>query len=576
MPERPLSRFSRLPRSNLFLWLPALVFLGLFFVYPLASILQISLERSQGSLLAPFIEVFQSPSTRQVIAFTFYQALLSTLLTLLLGLPVAYIMAHYTFRGKALIQALSGVPFVMPTLVVAAAFNALLGPRGWVNLGLMSIFDLAAPPLHFTNTLGAILLAHVFYNTTIVLRTVGDFWSHLDPRLVQAAQVLGANRWQAIRHVSLPLLMPVITTAAMLVFLFDFTSFAVVLLLGGPRFATMEVEIYNQTVSLFNLPLAAALAIIQLVFTLVITSGYTRLANRSSLPLSLRPHTVTQKPLASWRSRLLAGSMIAVLLLLMTAPLVSLAARSVTRFETVRGQAGSDFQGLTLDYYRELNTNRRQSLFYATPFTSIAISLGYAGLTVLLALAIGVPAAWALARDSSSRLNRLLDPLLMLPLGASAVTMGLGFIVALDEPPLDLRTSALLVPMAHTLVAFPFVVRSLTPAIRSIRPRLRHAASILGATPSQVFRLVDLPLVGRALLIAATFAFTISLGEFGATALIARPEYPTIPVAIYRLLGQPGAVFYGQAMALSTILMVVTAAGMLAIERFRIPGTGDF
>jgi thiamine transport system permease protein len=154
--------------------------------------------------------------------------------------------------------------------------------------------------------------------------------------------------------------------------------------------------------------------------------------------------------------------------------------------------------------------------------------------------------------------------------------MGLGFIVALDEPPLDLRTSALLVPMAHTLVAFPFVVRSLTPAIRSIRPRLRHAASILGATPSQVFRLVDLPLVGRALLIAATFAFTISLGEFGATALIARPEYPTIPVAIYRLLGQPGAVFYGQAMALSTILMVVTAAGMLAIERFRIPGTGDF
>ncbi len=393
---------------------------------------------------------------------------------------------------------------------------------------------------------------------------------------MQAAQVLGASRWQALRHVSLPLLMPVIATAAMLVFLFDFTSFAVVLLLGGPRFATIEVEIYNQTVSLFNLPLAAALAILQLLFTLIMTAGYTRLANRSSRPLSLRPRAMTQRPLTSWRSRLLAGVMIGSLLLLMTAPLISLAARSVTRFETVRGQAGSAFQGLTLDYYRELNTNRRQSLFYATPLTSIGISLGYAGLTILLALAIGVPAAWALARDRQSRLNRLLDPLLMLPLGASAVTLGLGFIIALDEPPLDLRTSALFVPLAHTLVAFPFVVRSLVPAIRSIRPRLRQAAAILGASPLQVFRLVDLPLVTRALVIAATFAFAISLGEFGATALIARPEYPTIPVAIYRLIGQPGAVFYGQAMALSTILMVVTAAGMLAIERLRLPGMGDF
>ena len=560
----------------LLLWVPALVFLGLFFLYPLSSILKVSLERAQGNFLAPFIEVIQSPSTRQVIGFTFYQALISTVLTLLLGLPVAYLMAHYAFRGKALIQALSGVPFVMPTLVVAAAFNALLGPRGWVNLGLMSVFDLTAPPIHFSNTLGAILLAHVFYNTTIVLRSVGDFWSHLDPRLVQSAQVLGANRWQAIRQVSLPLLMPVIASSALLVFLFDFTSFAVVLILGGPRFATMEVEIYNQTVSMFNLPLAAALAILQLFFTLIMTTGYSRLANRSSRPLSLRSHSVTQRPLASLRSRLWAGLLIAVLLLLMTAPLLALAARSITQFETVRGQAGSIFQGLTLDYYRELNNNPRQSLFYATPLTSIAISLGYASLTIVLALAIGLPAAWALASDSSSRLNRLLDPLLMLPLGASAVTLGLGFIIALDEPPLDLRTSVLLVPLAHTLVAFPFVVRSLVPAIRSIRPRLRQAASVLGASPLQVFRLVDLPLVGRALLVAGTFAFAISLGEFGATALIARPEYPTIPVAIYRLIGQPGAVFYGQAMALSTILMVVTAAGMLAIEHFRLPGMGDF
>jgi thiamine transport system permease protein len=164
----------------------------------------------------------------------------------------------------------------------------------------------------------------------------------------------------------------------------------------------------------------------------------------------------------------------------------------------------------------------------------------------------------------------------MLPLGTSAVTLGLGFIIALDTPPLDLRASPLLVPLAHTLVALPFVVRSLAPALRSIRPRLRQAAAMLGAAPAQVLRYMDLPLVGRAILAAALFAFAISVGEFGATALIARPEFPTIPVLIYRLLAQPGALTYGQAMALSTILMLFTAGGMLLIERLRIAEVGEF
>ncbi|MGE5222231.1 MAG: ABC transporter permease, partial [Omnitrophica WOR_2 bacterium] len=180
------------------------------------------------------------------------------------------------------------------------------------------------------------------------------------------------------------------------------------------------------------------------------------------------------------------------------------------------------------------------------------------------------------ASNENSRLNRMIDPILMLPLGTSAVTLGLGFIVALDHPPLDLRASPVLVPLAHTLVAFPFVVRSLTPALRSIRPRLRQAAGTLGASPRQVLHTIDLPMIGRALLVAATFAFTISLGEFGATALVARPEYPTVPLAIYRFISQPGASNYGQALALSTILMVVCAAGMIAIERFRIADVGEF
>jgi thiamine transport system permease protein len=556
------------------LWLAPLTFLALFYFLPLGSILRLSFTRGEGGWAQPLAEVFTSPAIRGVLGFTFGQAALSTLLTLLFGLPGAYLLAHYQFRGKSLVQALAGIPFVMPTLVVAAAFEALLGPSGWINRGLMALFRLDQPPVSFTYSLGAILTAHVFYNTTIVLRTVGDFWSHLDPRLEQAARVLGANRWQVLRRVTLPLLAPAIASAALLVFIFDFTSFGVILVLGGSQFATLEVEIYNQTTNMLNLPLAAALSLLQLACTLALTVIYTRLSRGLSRPLSLRPQAYTQRRLTTWRSRLMAGVILVTLLGLLTTPLAALALRSVTRLEPDRGQQAYK-PGFTLNFYRELGINRRSSIAYVPPATAIGVSLGYAAATVALSLLLGIPAAWSLARRASSLSSRILDPLLMLPLGTSAVTLGLGFIVALG-PPLNLRASPALVPLAHTLVAFPFVVRSLTPALRSISPRLRQAAAVLGASPRQVARRIDLPLVGRAVLVAATFAFTISLGEFGATAMIYRPEYPTVPVAIYRFISRPGDLNYGQGLALSTILMLVCAGGMLAIERLRIADVGEF
>jgi thiamine transport system permease protein len=577
-----VKRRIRLPGAVLLLWIVPIAFLGLFYFYPLASILSASFARRSVGILALFQGALADESVQKVIWFTFWQAALSTLLTLAVGLPGAYLLARFDFRGKRLLQALAGIPFVLPTLVVAAAFSALLGPRGWVNLGLMSVFNLSKPPLRFMNSLAAILVVHVFYNLTIVLRTVGDFWSHLDPRLSQAAKVLGASRWQSFRHVTFPLLAPAITTAALLVFLFDFTSFGVILILGGPRFATLEVEIYYQTISLFNLPLAAVLAITQLIFTLLMTFGYSWLSARLARPLALRPQKFTQRRLKTWRERMLAGGLILFLLMFTLAPLVSLALRSVTRLDLERGQRGPVERTFTMDYYRLLTTNPRAALFYVSPVTAIAVSMTYASITVLFSLFLGLPTAWALARQDKQRsppsawIGRLMDPILMLPLGTSAVTLGLGFILAFSRGWLDWRASPLLIPLAHTLVAFPFVVRSLAPALRSIKPRLRQAAAVLGAEPWQVFRAVDLPLVGRALLVAATFAFTISLGEFGATVLVARPEYPTVPMVIYRLLGRPGALNYGQAMALSTLLMLVSAAGMLAIERLRVADIGEF
>lgn len=553
-----------------------LAFLALFYFYPLVSILRVGLG------LEPFARLLTQPYLWEVLGFTLWQAALSTLLTLIVGMPGAYLVARYAFRGKGLLRALASVPFVMPTLVVAAAFNALIGPRGWINLGLIQALGLEAPPLNLLNTLAAILLAHVFYNTTIVIRLVGDFWANLDPRLVSAARTLGASPLRAFWHITLPLLAPALLAAALLVFIFDFTSFGVILVLGGPRFATLEVEIYRQTINFFNLPTAAGLALIQLACTLTFTVIYTRLSARITAPVNLRPRQLTQKPLRSARARLSAAIIIGGLLILLSAPLAALAARSLMQFEPVQGERLTDRGPLapfhvsrfTLNFYRELFINRRGSAFYAPPFSAIGNSLGVAGLTTVFAVILGLPTALVLAR--STKAAALLDPLIMLPIGTSAVTLGFGFLVAFATPPFDWRTSPLLLVLAHTLIAFPFVVRSLLPALRGIRPQLRRAATMLGASPPRVFWEIDLPLIGRAVIVGGAFAFSISLGEFGATALVARPEFPTVPVAIYNFLGQPGALNYGQALALSTLLMLVCAASILAIESMRVGDIGEF
>jgi thiamine transport system permease protein len=544
-------------RSRILLWLLPLSFLLVAFFFPLSRILALTFD-SQALTLENLI------LASRVLGFTFYQAALSTLLTLLLGLPAAYLFARYDFRGKSILRALTAVPFMLPTVVVAAGFNALLGPRGLIpTLVPLSAFN-------FIGTLTAILIAHVFYNTTIIIRVVGNALSSLDPKLEATARSLGANPSRVWWNVTFPLLRPSLFASTMLVFLFDFTSFGVVLLLGGSQFATLEVEIYLRVLRLPNLPLAALLSIIQLICTVLFSLLYSHFASRSTTQTAPRSAKSNIRRPKTIREKIVVTTLIFLLTSFFLLPLSALPIRSLFRLEADRGQRGQIQYGFTTDYYRELFVNRRGSVFYVPPIRATVNSLGYAGGTVLLSLLLGFPAAFALAKPT--RLERILDPLIMMPLGSSAVMLGLGFILSYGV----WLTSPLLVPVVHTLVALPFVIRALQPAIASIPQRLRQAASSLGASPLEVWKSIDLPILRRATLAAATFAFTISLGEFGATLLIARPEYPTIPVAIERFLSQPGGLNYGQAMAMATILMLLTIISILLIEKFRLPGAGEF
>ncbi len=536
-----------------------LAFLAIFFFYPLAIIFARGLAPDGVIDLSAFGKIIGSPFYLDTLWFTLWQASVSTALTVFAALPAAYVFARFTFRGKTLLLALTTIPFVLPTVVVAASFSALIGPRGWINELLKTILKIDYAPIDLLNTIGIILLAHIFYNFTVVLRIVGGFWSNLDPQIENAARVLGANRWRTFFEVTLPLLKPAVLAASLLVFIFDFTSFGVILILGGPQFNTIETAIYRKTQIALDLPLATALAIVQLACTFALMAVYTRLQARASVPLDLRPRRALQRRPITRAEKTLVLSVVFGILFVLLAPLIALTAKSLV-----------NEAGFTLSNYVNLTTNPRGSVLFVPPSTALGNSLFFGLATMLIALLIGLLAAYSSSR--TSRLSRLLEPIWLLPLGASAVTLGFGFLIGFPQ----LRSSWILLPLAHSLVAFPFVVRTITPALRSIRSNLREAASVMGATPWRVWREVDLPIIARALLIGGAFAFSISMGEFGATAMISRADTPTLPYAIFRYLSQPGSANYGQAMAMSTLLMIVVSLSLIAIERFRFGDVGEF
>jgi thiamine transport system permease protein len=373
--------------------------------------------------------------------------------------------------------------------------------------------------------------------------------------------MLGANRWQAFREVTLPALRPAIAAATAIVFLFTFTSFGVILILGGTRYSTLETEIYRQTAQLLNLPLAAALTVVQLVAIVVLLLVTGRIEGRRTGALRLRAAAETARPPRTAGARAVVTANLVVMAVLLGGPLLVLIERS---FHPPGGYG--------LEFYRALGDVHRGSTLFVPPIDAIANSLRFAAIATLIAVVVGGCGAFALA----STKRRALDTFISLPLGVSAVTVGFGFLIALDHAPFDFRASPYLIPIAQALVAIPFVVRTMTPILRAIDPRLREAAATLGASPTRVWREVDLPIVARAALVAAGFAFAISLGEFGATLFIVRPDYPTLPVVVYRLLGQPGPLNFGAAMAASVILMALTAVAILTIDRVQVGSVGSF
>lgn len=524
-----------------------------FYYYPLSEIFRVSFgEFSIGGTI-------DRQRILSVFRFTAFQAFLSTVLTLLFGLPAAYIFARYRFFGKRFLNALFSIPFILPTIVTAAAFNALIGPKGWVNQILMQSSGAAVPPIRAMNTLQVIIVAHVFYNISVVIRMVGTVWSGLDTRYEEAARVLGASGFRSFRTVIFPLLRPTIQSASLIVFLFDFTSYGVVLLLGGGAFRTVEVEIAQQALMLLNLPMASTLSILQLI----VTVGITLLDQRTGKTISgLRIPRVQGENLRRIRgfaARIWISLYLILLTIFLGFPLLALAVRSLYVFPAEAKRIGIE-SGWTLAFFKQLFINDRRSFFYVPPMKALWNSILTGIATGSVASLVSVLIVFAETRHAWTK---KFEWIFMLSIGTSAVTLGLGYLVTFRA---QLRSPALIVA-AHALIALPFAIRSVKPAFAAIPPTLRQSAAVLGANPLKAFRAVELPLLKNGILNSFIFSTTISLGEFGASSFLTTPERPTLPIAIYRYLGQPGPKNFGQAMALSTILLSLCLLSIWALDQ---------
>ncbi|WP_091379409.1 ABC transporter permease [Actinokineospora alba] len=514
-------------------------FLAVFFLWPVAAIIQ----RGLGS--SGLARVLGSSDTWAVVLFTVAQAAASTVVAVIAAMPVAFLLARCALPGIAVVRAAILVPFVLPTVVVGLAFRSLM-PDG----GVLSI-----------------VLANAFFNVAVVARTVAGLWSHLDRRAEDAARALGASPLRAFTSVTLPALRPAIGSAAAIVFLFCATSFGVVLLLGGARYRTLETEIYLRTVDLLDLSGAAALSLIQItaVVSVLVLAALARRRRETAMALRARTETTRRPRGGEWW---VAGAAYAVVASLMV-PIVALVVRSL-----------STSDGWGLEGYRALSGTGFRGSLQISGIDAAMNSLRAATDATLLALVLGVSASVVLVSLGRSRAHPgfvdTLDTALMLPLGVSAVTVGFGYLITLDALPGDLRTSAALVPLAQAIVVTPLVIRMILPVLRSVDPRLRQAAGSLGASPWRVWREVDIPLAGRSLLAAAAFGFVVALGEFGATSFLARPDSATLPVVIGRLISRPGELNNQMAYAACTMLMVVTVAVVLLVERLRVRSVGEF
>ena len=517
------------------LWAIPLTFVAVLFYWPVVRVTSLGFS---GDWLATLAE----PKTLGIIWFTIWQAVVSTVLTVTLAIPGAYLLYRRSFPGERLVKALITVPFVLPSIVVAVGFAVFRSVHDfWVELGFTFLLE----PVYW------IIAAHVFVNYSIAVRTIGGVWATLDAEVEEAAQLDGAGRLRTLVAISLPQLRPAIFSASALVFLFSATSFGIVLVLGGGQVLSIETAIYFAATQFLDLEGAAALVLIQTLITAVAFLVGSSLA-KGAIGLE-QVFEGSPKPRVDLRDlpATLLTAVIVVGLLLMPMLLVLVEAFKV----------GS---GFGLQNFLNLSTRGARDLLNISVFDAAGNSIRNMVVAAVIAFGLGTLISWLLVRTK----QKVLDLVFLVPLGVSSVVLGFGFLVSFDADWFPLRSSWLIVPLAQALIALPMVIRLVYPALVSIGKEPIEKASLDGASSFQIWRFVESGMIKGVLLTALGYAAIISVGEFGASSFLAYGSEGTVPTLLFRLIARPGEQNYGMAMAVSSILIVFVWSVMLLLARY--------
>lgn len=521
--------------------LPGFMLLAVLFLIPVGMTLGQAFVVNGGFSLSLVASTFTDPYYLRIMAFTVVQALCSTLLALLLGLPGAYLMANYRFHGKGILKTLYTIPFVLPSILVVLGFVIFYGNSGFLNKALMALFKLEEPPIKMLYSFAAVLVAHAFYNFPVVVSVVGDYWQRLDGTCEQAASTLGSKGSKVFRTITLPRIAPAIISAASLVFLFCFTSFAIILVLGGgPSLTTTEVEIYRLARMSMDTGRACALSIFSLLVAVVAMLIYSAAQKRQNRGEAVGTrNTRLQRRPKGFAQHLFTIVYLVFSLLFILCPILSIAARSVLGNSTRAG-------GLSFSWtaYEKLFSIGGSNL------KAIANSLVIAVASSVLATAAALRICTCIAR--SRKCGVATDVSVMLPMATSSVIIGLSFFVVSKY--LGFIPPFVLVVLAHCVITMPFVVRTILPAYRNIPGNLENASYTLGSNARRTFRRIIRPLLMPSMLTGMVFSFAMSIGELNATLLLGTTGMQTIPIQIYRLISSYN---YQGACALGCILILV-------------------
>ena len=529
------------------------IFLFLCFYFPLFKMLKEAFTTSTGSFtLNEFKKIFNDLYNLRVVTFTFKEAFISAFFTLIIGLPGAYIISHYKFKGKSFLVSLTTVPFILPSLLVALGFIILFGDNGFLNKFLMDVFHFKQP-FHILYSFAAIILVHTFYNFPVVLRIIGAAWAGVSDKYEFAAKSLGAKPLEVFFKVTVPLLLPAIISSFSLVFLFCFLSFSIILIIGGARFATIEVSIYTYYNMFSDFKMGSALATFQALFSLLVIYTYLKVSDivkTGDIEKSIAP---APSILSNKKTLFFSLIYLGLIFFLIIAPIL------VVIVYAFLDPFSSKF---TLENFAKLfGTNYTYLL--GTSFLRVTLnSFAFALFTLLLSNLFALLGSYGLKTNFKGK--NLFVSILMLPLAISPITIALSFIIFFRSP-INLMNTPIPILIAHTLLAFPFSLRALLPAVQSTSDSFVFASRSLGYSRVKSFFAVDLNLFKNVLITSSIFSFAISFGQFGATFMLYIPRFTTIPIALYRFLSGR---HYGEASALGSIFAVINIISFILIEKF--------